>query len=213
MPAIRRKLPWLLVVGVVSVLTLPSAAATDGQPLIISGGLQSATGTTGIPNTSTDGLTGVTSSIQNNDNGIVGHNDGAGNGVEGTATQRNGVYGHTNTTQASGVYGENLTGGGVRPYGSGQRRQSRGVSRQYDQRGWRCGPPEHASSRTGPESRSSRPARRALSSPWPGSPPSSMVMVTAQRNGGFFASAVAANGSFTIYLNKAPVAPATVKVA
>jgi hypothetical protein len=42
---------------------------------------------------------------------------------------------------------------------------------------------------------------------------SSMVMVTAQRNGGFFASAVAANGSFTIYLNKAPVAPATVKVA
>jgi hypothetical protein len=41
-----------------------------------------------------------------------------------------------------------------------------------------------------------------------------MVMVTVQRTGGFFAqAAVPANGSFTIYLNNAPVAPAAVKVA
>ena len=41
-----------------------------------------------------------------------------------------------------------------------------------------------------------------------------MVMATVQRTGGFFVqAAVPAAGSFTIYLNKAPVSPATVKVA
>ncbi len=42
----------------------------------------------------------------------------------------------------------------------------------------------------------------------------SMVIATVQRTGGFFVqAAVPAAGSFTIYLNKAPVSPATVKVA
>jgi len=41
----------------------------------------------------------------------------------------------------------------------------------------------------------------------------SMVMARVQRAGGFFASAIPAAGSFTIYLGKAPTSPATVKVA
>ena len=41
-----------------------------------------------------------------------------------------------------------------------------------------------------------------------------MVMATVQRTGGFYVkAAVPAAGSFTIYINKAPVSPATVKVA
>ena len=143
--------------------------------------------------------------------GIFGSNSGSGSGVEGFSANGNGIRGNSNTSTASGVYGENLSGG----YGVAGRSNNAGVAVLADNTGGvalRTTGKLEFQNRSGVTTVASGSKSKVVS--LSGVTANSMVIATVQRTGGFFVqAAVPAAGSFSIYLNKAPVSPATVKVA
>jgi hypothetical protein len=120
------------------------------------------------------------------------------------------MHGVSLSSGACGVYGETTTGETPYPGGS-----LTAESQSWPPTGpvWRRAPPASCSFRTAGD-----PHRRVGSQVQDRDPDrvtaSSMVTATVQQTGGYFVqAAVPAAGSFTIYINKAPVSPATVKVA
>jgi hypothetical protein len=147
--------------------------------------------------------------------GVYGLNSGEGSGVEGHSSGANGVYGHSNSPTASGVYGENFTGAG---YGvAGRVAGGQGVAVLADDADGSGVALQTTGklqflNRSGIATVAAGDTSKTVSVQ--GLTAKSMVMATVQQTGGFAVqAAVPAAGSFTIYLNKAPVSPATVKVA
>ena len=173
--------------------TGPTAVQGDGT----SYGLYGSGGNTGVFAISgTYGVHGTSDS----GSGVYGENSGStGIGVEGkTAGVGSAVYGHA-TVNGVGVFGDTASGTGVvaRSMGTGTALDVRGKAKFT--RSGRVTVPSGANH---------------VTVTLAGVTNGSMVLATVQQSGAFFVKNVAlASGSFTIYLNKAPASPATVKVA
>jgi len=207
----RRYLGWLLVLGLVFFFATPAAQANDGDPLI-AGYNNSESTVTLLQTNSSEGLIVFSSVSDASSAALSGEKYNAGNGVRGFSGLGNGVFGDSASSTASGVYGFNDNGG----YGVAGRVSNGGVAvladtpdgtgtallttgkLEFQKRSGIAVIPSGAKSKTVTQ---------------PGVTASSMVLATVQNSGGYFASAVPAAGSIKIYLNKAPVSPATVKVA
>ncbi len=136
-----------------------------------------------------------------------------GNGVYGYSAELNGVYGHTASPTASGVYGENNQGG----YGVAGRTTNGGVAVLADDADG-TGVALRTTGKLEFQNRSGivrvASGQKSITVTLAGVTATSMVMATVQQTGGFYVkAAVPAAGSFKIFINKAPVSPATVKVA
>lgn len=144
---------------------------------------------------------------------IVGGGQGGGDGVDGNSTLLNGVQGLSSSASASGVYGQNDAGG----YGLAGRENHNGVAVLADSADG-TGTALRTTGRLQFLNRSGlatvASGKKSVVVTLAGVTATSMVIATAQQTGGFFVqAAVPAGGAFTIYLNKAPTSPATVKVA
>jgi hypothetical protein len=208
----RRNMGVLVVLGVVVAFVGPAAQANDGDP-VLAGHLTDASSGTAVVTTAGNGFFASTSDPNPGRAGISG-SAGAGTGVAGASSSGNGVSGVTDSDTASGVYGSNgaagggfgVTGqtlhGGIAvfantPDGTGIALDTTGTIRFQNRSGTVRVASGHTSLKVG----------------LAGVTAQSMVLATVQRAGGFFASAIPAAGSFTIYLNKAPVSPGAVRVA
>jgi len=203
---------------------------------------QSTTGVTGITTSGSIGLHGASSNAfgtgveADGFNGVVGN--GSANGVEGFGNN-NGVLGESNTygvqgftTTGSGVYGHNSgqTGIGVNGStggtGSGVYGQATGsgtgvygdttdgtgvLAHSTDGTAlWVNGAAHFSQSGLAVVPSGSKSVMVTMA----GVTAASMILATVQQAGGFYVKyAVPASGSFTIYVNKAPASPTTVKVA
>jgi len=208
---LRRNLGGIIVLGILVALTGTAAKAADGDPMLV-GRVFFSSNTTGVETNIRYGLAGGSSDPGQSFAGVIGYNNGGGNGVEGDSTSSNGVYGHTTAPFASGVYGENNFGG----FGVAGRATSNGVAVWADADGTSV-----ALRTTGKLQFQNRSGivrvasgQTSITVPLAGVTASSMVTATVQQTGGFYVkAAVPAAGSFKIFINKAPVSPATVKVA
>jgi hypothetical protein len=168
----------------------------------------------GVEGASASGY-GVEGLAQSPAAGVFGFNSGRGNGAEGLSSGANGVYGHSNSPMASGVYGENLTGAG---YGvAGRVAGGHGVAVLADDAdgsgvALRTTGKLQFKNRSGIATVASGHTSKTVAVR--GVTARSMVVATVQQTGGFAVqAAVPAAGSFTIYLNKAPLGSTTVNVA
>jgi hypothetical protein len=195
-------------------------------------GLGSSKGVTG------QGDIGVEGTSSTGD-GVLGYGT---TGVEGHGSSANGVYGHTDSDTASGVFGLNVTGTGgygvagrstAPPNGTDGVSQGAGVLGDNTSNG--AGVWGHSDGGTGVLAESSGgtalsvkgkasfdrsglvtipSGTNRLKVNLGGVSGQSMVLATVQQAGAFFVkNVVAVSGAFTIYLNKAPASPTTVKVA
>jgi hypothetical protein len=121
--------------------------------------------------------------------GVEGTTVGSGSAVYGVATGSGiGVNGEATTATGTGVFAHSTSGTALAVTGSAHFSQS-GIA-------------------TVPS------AAKSVKVTMVGVTTSSMILATVQQSGGFYVRyAVPAAGSFTIAINKAPVAPMTVKVA
>jgi len=209
---LRRNLSWFIVVGLVVALTGPAAEAANGDPVIL-GNYNYASFTTYVSTSFGYGLLGSTTDPSQTYAGVYGDNTGGGNGVEGKSANFNGVYGNTSSSTSSGVYGVNDYGG----FGVAGRTTNGGVAVLADDADG-TGVALRTTGKLEFQNRSGTvrvaSGQKSITVTLAGVTATSMVMATVQRTGGFFVqAAVPAAGSFTIYINKAPVSPATVKVA
>lgn len=208
---LRRNVGVLVVLGVAVTFAAPAAQASFGDP-VLAGLRTTSSQTTELTTTNGEGLWGESTDPNPGTSGLLGTNVHGGMGVEGQSQYNNGVYGSSGSQGASGVYGTNDSGGyGVAgqtthggiavfaqtPDGTGIALDTTGTIRFQN----RSGNVRVPSGQT------------SLKVFLGGVTSSSMVLATVQRAGGFFASAIPAAGSFTIYLNKAAAGGASVKVA
>ncbi len=209
---LRRNLSWFVVVGLVVALTGPAAEADNGDPVIL-GATNFASSSTSVSTSSGYGLYGFTTGTSQTFAGVLGYNSGGGNGVEGSSANFNGVYGNTTSPTSSGVYGVNDAGG----FGVTGRTTGGGVAVLADD----ADGTSVALRTTGKLEFQNRSGivrvasgQKSITVTLAGVTATSMVMATVQQTGGFYVkAAVPAAGSFKIFINKAPVSPATVKVA
>ena len=212
---LHRNVGLLAVLGVVLALSGPAANANDGDPVIL-GSFNLASSTTGVETTGGNGLWGITLSVDSADAGVAGTSLGpvdGGSGVSGYSESGNGVFGESSSSTASAVYGQNAVGG----YGVAGRATNSGVAVLADNADG-TGTALRTTGRLEFLNRSGiatiASGHKSVKVSLAGVTASSMVMATVQQTGGFYVrAAVAAAGSFTIYISKAPTAPATVKVA
>jgi hypothetical protein len=190
-----------LAAGAVLVATGSAATATQGQP-VIAGQYSDATATTTIQNKGAgNGLTAAGF----DGTGVEG--DGA-TGVHGSGAV-NGVFGSTDNSGGSGVYGQNDgTGYGVAG------RAANGTGMLADSASGTAlkvtGRSKFSTAGTAVIGSGLKSATVTLA----GVTPSDFVLAMVQGKGSFYVkNASAGSGSFTIYINKAPTAPATVTVA
>ena len=209
MGSIRKTFITLVLLGILAMIAIPVANADNGDP-VRAGMKTTATASTIVDTTQGTGMAGTTSSLATESVGVLGNNTGAGPGVWGLSANSNGVFGRTTSSTASGVYGENNFGG----YGvAGRSGDGVGVlAESTNGVALRTTGKLEFQNRSGVTTVASGTKSKTVSHA--GVTTNSMVIATVQRTGGFFVqAAVPAAGSFTIYLNKAPVSPATVKVA
>ncbi len=209
---LRRNLGAIIIVGIVVALTGTAADAANGDPVIL-GSFNSASNRTEVAATTGDGFEGYTSDPNSSYAGVSGQNGGGGNGVAGVSSNGNGAYGFTFSPIASGVYGENNYGG----YGVAGRATNGGVAVLADNADG-TGVALRTTGKLQFQNRSGivkiASGQKFVTVTLTGVTATSMVTATVQQTGGFFVqAAVPAAGSFKIYINKAPVSPATVKVA
>jgi hypothetical protein len=208
---LRRNVGVLVVLGVAVTFAAPAAQANFGDP-VLAGLTTTSSQTTEITTTNGEGLWAESTDTNPGTSGLLGTNIHGGMGVEGASQFNNGVYGLSSDLAASGVFGENNAGG----YGVAGRTSNDGISLLGDTPDgtgyalWTTGKLNFVN-RSGSATVAS--GHKSVKVTLAGVTTSSMVLATVQRAGGFFASAIPAAGSFTIYLNKAPTSPATVKVA
>jgi hypothetical protein len=206
---VRRNLGGIIVLGVVLALAGPTAEANDEDPVLL-GSLNDASSTTSIQTTSGDGLYGETMDLGS---GVFGKNNGFGDGVRGESSLLNGVFGFSESPTASGVAGVNGAGG----FAVSGEASNGGVAVLADNTDG-TGTALRTTGKLEFQNRSGiatvAAGHKSVTVTLSGVTKASMVTATVQRTGGFFVqAAVPAAGSFKIFINKAPVSPATVKVA
>ena len=188
------------------------AQAGTGDPMLL-GRTNIADNITQVTTSSGDGFVSQTNDPGASRTGLFGLNSGGGDGVYGSSYERNGVDGVSGSSVASGVYGENDAGG----FGLAGRERNNGVA-VFADAGDGTGTALRTTGKLQFQNRSGivtvPSGKKLITVPRSGVTTASMVNATVQQTGGFFVqAAVPANGSLTIYLNKAPTAPGTVKVA
>jgi hypothetical protein len=199
-----------LIASLMAFAGTPGAVATQGDP-VVAGSQNSATSTTLVYDETVSGtgcilvphsgLTGCGS------NGVEGY--GAASGVYGAGVNGNGVFGESAANAASGVYGQNdSTGYGVAGRavnGTGVLADSaNGTALKV------TGRSKFSTAGTAVIASGSKSVTVTLA----GVSASDFVLATVQGKGAFYVkNASAGSGQFTIYINKAPTAPATVTVA
>ena len=208
---LRRNLAGIIGLGVVVAFTGTAAEADNGNPVIL-GTRNDATDSTTIYAANGDGLYAETNDVSGYA-GVGGTNLGGGDGVLGYSRYGNGMRGVSYSPTASGVYGENNEGG----YGVAGRSTKGGVAVLADTADG-TGTALRTTGKLEFQKRSGTvrvaSGHTSITVTLAGVTTTSMVTATVQQTGGFFVQAAVPHaGSFTIYINKAPVSPATVKVA
>jgi hypothetical protein len=204
----------VLSAGVVLVVVGPSATATQGQP-VIAGQTNTATSYTEVTSTQPGVAALVGVNTGSTSTGVQGNGSSYGirgigpTGVYATGTAGNGVWGETNSFGTSGVYGENDgTGYGV----AGRAAAGTGVLADSAN-----GTALEVTGRTKFSTAGTAviaSGQKKVTVTLAGVSTSDFVLATVQVTGSFYVkNATAGSGQFTITINKAPTAPATVKVA
>ncbi|HTK56822.1 MAG TPA: hypothetical protein VL295_08355, partial [Gemmatimonadales bacterium] len=132
--------------------------------------------------------------------GVLGQSSGStGVGVEGTsAGNGSAVYGQNTGATGTGVFGDATTGTGVLAHSTSGTALAVNGPAHFSQSGIALVPS----------------GAKSIKVTMAGVTPSSMILATIQQGGGFYVKyAVPAAGSFSIFINKAPASPNTVKVA
>jgi hypothetical protein len=209
---LRGNVAALAVLAVVVALAGPSAQANTGDP-VIAGQTVQADNTTEVLTSFGYGLSAETTSSYDGDAGVSGFDAGGGPGVEGDSWLGNGVAGYAESATASGVYGENQFGG----FGVAGRATQNGIAVLADNT-YPGGTALRTTGRLEFQNRSGiaivASGHKSIKVNLAGVTAESLVTATVQQTGGYFVrAAVPTAGSFTIYINKAPASPATVRVA
>lgn len=208
----------LAAAAVIAETVNPSTArAATGDP-VVAGWFVSATDKTSISNdgssSQTDGTGLEVYGAGFGGNGLFAQSFGSNAAVEADANgAANGITGTSGASIASGVYGEN-TGGG---FGMAGRVTNGGVAVLADSAGGtgvalRTTGTLQFQNRSGIATIAS--GRKSVTVTLAAVTATSMVTATVQQTGGYFVqAAVPAAESFTVYINKAPTTPATVKIS
>jgi hypothetical protein len=203
-----------LIAGMVIGATGSSATANDSTDASC-GNQQGGSLLLGCMNNSSDDTTEVTKTspfttgfvVIAGPSAISMEGDG-GTGVKGYGSAGNGVWGQTSGSGTSGVYGENDANGygvaGSSASGVGVLAQSAGTALVVNGRA--------SFSTAGTAVIAS--GHKSVTVTLAGVTTTDFVLATVQGQGSFYVkNASAGSGQFTIFINKAPTAPATVKVA